>query len=120
MNFVAPLNKCYTYGNDAFYAWAYGPATNMTWAGRTAAGVDTWVMASGSPQEYSWLTQDVGGGLCQPLAWYRGQAKAVLTGFLAGPVDPSVFVPAPGCTTNPVFAGCRAHAAKALWEAGAF
>ena len=86
----------------------------MTHAGRTPAGVDTWTMASGSPL-YRWMTTDLGGGLCQPLAWTRGQASAVLTSFLAGPIDPAVFKPAPGCA-HPLFGGCRAHAVEALWE----
>jgi hypothetical protein len=116
VNFVS-RGQCLTYGPDAYFPWAYGPALSMAHAGRSADGVDTWEMA-GAPAAapyFRWVTRDLGGGLCEPLAWVRGQASAVLTGFRAGPIDPAVLVPDAACTRAPAFAGCRADALRAAF-----
>jgi len=112
VNFVSPQGACYAFGNDAFYPWAFGAALNMTYFGRTGDGVDTWRIA-GAPHA-SWMTQDLGGGLCRPLAWTRGEASAVLTGFAAGAIDGAVFVPAPACKA--AVAAEKAEEARAAGE----
>jgi len=82
---------------------------NMAYAGRTSAGVDLWRIAGA---QASWMTQDLGGGLCKLVGWTRGTASALSTGFAAGPIDPSVFAPAASCLHSPVYAGCRADAVR--------
>ena len=107
VNFVAPANKCLAYGNDAFYPFSFGAVTNMTYDGRTGAGVDLFSVVGARA---SWTTQDLGGGLCRPLSWVRGRASAALTGFAQGPIDPAVFVPAAACTQSPAARCGGAHA----------
>ena len=118
VNFLS-AGACYAYGSDAFYQWGYGPGLGMAHAGRAAGGVDAWEPAAGpSAAPYSWQSRDLGEGLCAPLAWTRGRSSVVAAGFLAGPIDASVFVPQAECTKAPVFAGCHAGAMEAHWRAG--
>ena len=109
VNFVSQ-GSCQTYGNDAYYPFAFGAAMSMAYGGRTDAGIDLWRIPGS--QQASWMTQDLGDGLCQLVAWTRGSSSAVSTGFVAGPIDPSVFAPAASCLQSPVFAGCRADAVR--------
>lgn len=104
VNFVSQ-SKCYVYGPDAFYPWSYGSAMSMVLVG-TENGVDTYEMDSPAATPFKWVTQDLGGGLCSPLAWSRGQASAVLTDIAVGPIDSSIFVPDASCKNAPV-GGCR-------------
>jgi len=116
---VHPANQCYIYGNSPLYPWGYGESSGMQHVGQTAEGsVDFWSAASeGMVPSYRWQTQSLGGGLCVPFGWTRGEASVQLLDFQASPTfSQDTFVPAPQCLQTPRFAGCRAQAARASWE----
>jgi hypothetical protein len=112
VNFITSLKKCYIYGNDALYPWSYGASNGQTYEGRIGS-LDTWTRAGG----FSWVTQDLGGGLCKPVGWTRGNGySASCADFGTAPIGDNVFVPDPQCLHNPEFRGCRAAQVKAAWE----
>ncbi len=113
--FSVATQQCPIYGNDAFYPWAYGPNNSMVYTGQYN-GIDTWAAAGDSTRQLTWATKPLGNGLCQPVAWTRGEATVTVLDFFAGPISPSVFTPPEVCTKKPVFAGCHAAATAALFH----
>jgi len=69
-----------------------------------------------SPGRYRWQTKSLGGGLCYPLGWERGEASVQLLDFESSPrFHEDTFVPKKECLQAPTFKGCRAEAAKLAW-----
>jgi hypothetical protein len=112
VNFITSLKKCFIYGNDALYPWSYGASNGQTYEGRIGS-LDTWSRAGG----FSWVTQDLGDGLCKPVGWTRGAGySATCANFGTSSIPDDIFIPDPKCLHNPEFRGCRAAQVKALWD----
>jgi len=112
VNFVTSLKKCFIYGNDVFYPWSYGASNGQSYEGRSGS-LDMWAKTGG----FSWVTQDLGGNLCKPVGWTRGEGySASCANFGTDPISADIFIPDPKCLHEPEFRGCRASQTKALWE----
>jgi hypothetical protein len=101
--------KCFAFGNDAFFPWAYGASTNMQYQGTLSNGIDLWKM-NGGAGPYSWQTRMINTTTseCAPVSWTRGRSTFVVDSFTVGPINPTAFQPAPECTHKVEFAGCHA------------
>lgn len=103
---------CEVHGSDAFYPWAYGPMTGMTYEGNGGSTLDSWSRQGG----YSWVTTKVDEFICSPVGWRRGDGYAAICGPVStDPIPAAVFQPAPSCTNSPVFGGCHPARTAQQW-----
>ena len=116
VNFIS-RGQCHIYGNDHWYDFSFGgTATGMLHIGRTTSGIDSWQDARG---HYTWLTRDLGNGVCSPIGWRRGESAVDVVEFVPlSHIAPATFTPDASCLKHPTFRGCRAEAVKAQWASG--